>query len=79
VNKEMTSDVVTVDVMSDTTKNFPIRSFYSEVTKNVTTFYRLGQCVTNCPKDPESRHTCEKMYDQEFGNMFLIYDKALLV
>ena len=41
-NKEKIGDVISRKVESDTDKNFPMASFYSEVSKNVLTFYRLG-------------------------------------
>ena len=41
-NKTKVGDIITVKVESDTNKNFPVASFYSSVSKNVLTFYRLG-------------------------------------
>ena len=58
--------------------NFPIKSFYSPFYNNIFVFYRQGQCITIDPAQPK---TCsmEKITDADFGSMFLLFDKALIV
>ena len=40
--KERTSEIVETQIENCTTRNFPVKSFYSEVTKDCYTFYRQG-------------------------------------
>jgi hypothetical protein len=60
------------------TINFPVKSFYSEVTRNFTTFFRQGNAVT-VSQDDLSNSWAEKITDSDFGSMYLIYEKALMV
>jgi|TARA_B110000285_G_C15101778_1_gene605411 hypothetical protein len=58
---------------SCTQKNFPVKSFYSTVTKNVLTFYRQGFCQTVNPAYPAETRI-EKITDKDLGNMYLLFD-----
>lgn len=59
-------------------RNFPVKSFYSPVTQNCTTFYRQGFCLTvNALKPVEC--SMEKITDSDLGTMYLLFDQALVV
>ena len=60
------------------TSNFPIKSFYSPVHKQYLTFYRQGHCITVDPYDT-SKVKKQQVVAADFGNMYLIYGKALCV
>jgi hypothetical protein len=62
-----------------TTRNFPIRSFYSSVTGNCLTFYRQGHAFTVSASEPEAECKVEKITDNDLGNMYLLFDQALCV
>jgi hypothetical protein len=82
-NKQKVTDIIVVDVKSDTTKNYPVACFYSEVSEDVLTFYRLGQYVT-CSTNDVSNNRLEKIlfkneFAMEVGQIYMIYGKCLLV
>jgi len=75
----MLSEVTTYEITDPTctTRNFPIKSFYSSVTKNCHTFYRQGQGFTiNAENPAECRY--EKITDADLGTMYLLFDEALI-
>ena len=61
-----------------TVRNFPVKSFYSPVLKKCLTFYRQGYCfMVNSKRTNETQ--IEKITDVDLGNMYLLYDQALIV
>ena len=48
----MLSEVTVTEIADCTERNFPIKTFYSTVTKNCLTFYRQGHCLTVNPEEP---------------------------
>lgn len=75
--KKMLSDVTVTEIADCTELNFPIKTFYSLVTKNCLTFYRQGHCVTTNPEAP-NQSKIEKITNADLGNMYLLYDQALV-
>ena len=63
---------------SCTIRNFPVKSFYSPVTQNCTTFYRQGHCLTVNSLSP-GECSIEKITDSDLGTMYLLFDQALVV
>jgi hypothetical protein len=61
-----------------TDRNFPIKSFYSVANGACYTFYRQGQCFETPVNDYSLCHS-EKITDSDLGNMFLVYEQALVV
>jgi len=71
-------DVQEVQLEDCSKMNFPIKSFYSEVTLDCLTFYRQGQCITVKSADmADSRF--EHITNSDFGSMYLLFDQALIV
>ena len=68
----------TIEDPTCTTRNFPIKSFYSSVTKNCYTFYRQGHCFTINAENP-GETKFEKITDADLGTMYLLFDEALVV
>lgn len=71
------SEVSVSNIELSSVRNFPVKSFYSLVSKNCHTFYRQGHGVTNVAEDPTKTWT-EKITDQDMGSMFLLFDEALI-
>ena len=76
----MLSDYVITPIKEKkcTERNFPLKSFYSGVYNECYTFYRQGQCFT-MPTSDTSLCDSEKITDSDLGNMFLVYEQALVV
>lgn len=70
-------DTVSSEIQGCTDRNFPIKSFYSPVLNEVYVFYRQGHGYTVNPEDMKS-WTCQKITDDDLGNMFLLFDQALI-
>lgn len=77
----MLSSVSSIEIEDCTQRNFPIKTFYSEVTGDCYTFYRQGHCITNSAESPtdDSKTSLEKVTDADLGAMYLLFDKALVV
>ena len=61
--------------------NFPIKSFYNQEVNEFYTFFRQGHGVT-VVKDENSDfvgHRFEKITNADFGSMYLLFDKAIIV
>lgn len=71
--QKRTSEITVTDLGESTLRNFPIKSFYSLVTKNCHTFYRQGQGVTAVATEPENSWD-EKLTDKDMGSMYFIFD-----
>ena len=71
--KSLISRVTVTEIKDCTPRNFPIKSFYSEVTQNCHTFYRQGEGFTVNAANPDITRY-EKLTDSDFGNMYLVYD-----
>lgn len=72
------SEVTKTVVANCTPRNFPIKSFYSTVTLACHTFYRQGQLVTATAAKPDDVSQ-EQITQNDLGNMYLVYDQALVV
>jgi hypothetical protein len=66
-----------VSVPNCTQMNFPLRSFYSKVTKDVYTFYRQGHGITVNSLDT-SEFEVQKLPLQDMDSTYLIFDEALM-
>lgn len=75
--KAKLSNVVVTELPGASSRNFPVKSFYSLVTKNCHTFYREGYGVTAEARDPE-KSSHEKLTDQDMGSMYMLFDQALI-
>ena len=58
-------------------KNFPYKSFYNPDLNEVYLFYRQGQSFIINPDKPEE-YTLDKMTELDLGQMYLIYNNALI-
>lgn len=74
----MVGQATVSEIKNCTVLNFPIRSFYSDVTLNCYTFYRQGHAFTMEAQDPKNC-SAEKITDADLGSMYLLYDQALIV
>ena len=72
------SEVTKTVVANCSPRNFPIKSFYSAVTLSCHTFYRQGQLVTATAAKPDDVSQ-EQITKNDLGNMYLVYDQALVV
>lgn len=75
--KGTNGNVLKVDLPDCSQINFPIKTFYSDVTDNFTTFFRQGECVT-VPRTFHLAARQEKVTTADLGSMYLIYDEALI-
>jgi hypothetical protein len=58
--------------------NFPQKTFFSKRNMQYYTFYRQGHCVTQ-PADQEQENWVERITNADLGNMFLLFEQALVV
>jgi hypothetical protein len=70
--------VAPIEDASCTTRNFPIKTFYSPVLGQCLTFYRQGFC-SSVSVDNVQTFRFEKITDKDLGNMYLLFDEALVV
>ena len=75
--KTRLSDVYETHLHDCSSRNFPIKSFYSLVTKRCHTFFRQGQGFSCIAEDP-SNHWDEVLTDQDMGVMYMLFDEALV-
>lgn len=76
--KIMTKTIMT-ELKDCTDSNFPIKSFYSEVTGNCHVFYRQGHGFTiNALNPSETRVEKITKDGADLGNMYLLYGEALV-
>lgn len=69
-----------LDVPDSTMINFPQRVFYNAEWDECYTFYRQGQVVTTrSPGEADTFSFCEKMTHADLGDMYLAFEKALIV
>lgn len=66
-------------MLRSTNNNFPLRSFYSAEHELCYTFYRQGHVVTVDLKNPIKYMLSAKITDLDLGEMFLVFDRALVV
>ena len=58
-------------------KNFPYKCFFNDETKAIYSFYRQGDSlIINSDNASEYRH--DRMTELDLGQMFLVYNKALI-
>lgn len=76
--KKLLSETTVSEIQDCTILNFPIKSFYSRVTQNCYTFYRQGHAFTINAQTP-AECKCEKITDADLGDMYLLFDQALVV
>ena len=74
--KEIQGEVHSME-MKCTKKNFPYKCFYSEEKNQVYSFYRQGQAFIIDASD-SAKYTCDRMTEMDLGQMYLIYEKALI-
>ena len=75
---EKVGEVGVVSIADCNNMNFVLKSFFRPAQGDILNFYRQGQCVIcNAWETAESR--LERVTDSDFGSMFLLYDKALIV
>jgi len=72
------SKIGIVSIQDATAINFPLRSFYSSESKKCFTFYRQGQATT-ARADALEDIQFEKMTSADLGDMYLAFEKALIV
>lgn len=77
-DRKLLSEVAVFEITGCTQRNFPIKTFYSLETKVCYTFYRQGHALTVDPLDA-SKCKIEKITDADLGNMYLLFDSALVV
>jgi len=63
--------------MNCTRTNFPYKSFYNSEDNEIYTFYRQGQYI-NLDADNVQNIEMDRMTDMDVGQMFLVYNKALV-
>lgn len=78
VNTEKTSGVKMVDVKNSSSINFSLRSFYNQEWDETYTFFRQGQVVTANFSKSENLHF-EQMTKADLGDMYLAFERALIV
>lgn len=62
-------------------KNFPYKSFYNDDKNEIYSFYRQGQAFKINAKNSDPNDwtwSVEKMTDSDLGQMYLIYNRALI-
>ena len=58
--------------------NYNIKSFYSSTNDEIYTFYRQGWCLAQkC--EPDAETTLEQISTADLGQMFLLFEEALVV
>ena len=77
VERRPLSDVTVTVIEKCTPLNFPIKSFYSQHSKDCYTFFRQGQCLTVDPLAPDTPKQ-EKITDADLGTMYLLFEQALV-
>lgn len=85
MNDQIDGYISTVDFPQISQRNFPIKSFYSEETQEIYTFYRQGIVFTVNLSDNGNREQRlnemmenDKKTTNELGPMYLLFDKALV-
>lgn len=76
--KQMAGTPIVTKIPNCTSMNFPLKSFYSSITGNCLTFYRQGQCFT-VKADDINQCKVEKITEADLGNMYLVFEQALVV
>jgi len=74
----MISQVTITEIKNCTDRNFPLKSFYSSVNNCVYTFFRQGHCFSDNATNPD-QVKLEKITDADLGNMYLLFEQALVV
>ena len=62
-----------------TKTNFPIKSFYNCLDNEIYTFYRQGHAVERSSILENTNLHQEKISNADLGQMFIVFDKALIV
>ena len=60
-----------------TRKNFPYKCFYNDERNEIYSFYRQGQALI-IDADDSSKYSLERMTEMDLGQMFLVYNSALI-
>jgi hypothetical protein len=63
--------------MNSNKKNFPYKAFYNDELREVYLFYRQGQSFIIDPENPRE-YLLDKMTEMDLGQMYLIYNQALV-
>jgi hypothetical protein len=64
-------------VMDCSKKNFPYKSFYNDELNEIYSFYRQGFSYI-IPADDSDNFICDRMTDRDLGQMYLVYNSALI-
>lgn len=64
-------------VMDCSKKNFPYKSFYNDELNEIYSFYRQGFSYI-IPADDGENFICDRMTDRDLGQMYLVYNSALI-
>lgn len=64
-------------VMDCSKKNFPYKSFYNDELNEIYSFYRQGFSYI-IPADDGQDFICDRMTDRDLGQMYLVYNSALI-
>lgn len=58
-------------------KNFPYKAFYNDDLNEIYLFYRQGQSFIMKPETPQD-YLLDKVTDLDLGQMYLVYNQALI-
>lgn len=75
---EKIGEITVVPIEDCNNMNFILKSFYRPSKGDILHLYRQGHCVTSSAFDT-TENRLELVTDSDFGSMFLLYDKALVV
>jgi len=78
LEKKIISPISEIIIADASFLNFPVKSFYSEVTGNCLTFYRQGYLISESAEDLASPQL-ERITTADLGSMYLLFDQALIV
>ena len=76
---QMLSEISHNELLDSTKTNFPIKSFYSSLDSEIYTFYRQGHAVERSSVIENTSTKQEKISNADLGQMFLVFEKALIV
>lgn len=76
---QILSEIGQVKLEESTKTNFPIKSFYSCLDNEIYTFYRQGHALKRSSVVENTNIQQEKISNADLGQMFLVFDKALIV
>ena len=82
-NRNISSKVVSIKFDDSTIKeNFPVKAFYNPRIQEIYVFYKMGQGITIPSEKGQLNledYQMEKITDKDFGQMYIIDHKYLIV